>query len=379
MIMRDQRSRSMEEDVYTQLIDSLSIRGGAVLPIKCREFYALLKELFTAEEADLFAKMPFGHAEAGEIAVAAGQDIEKTDAILDRMAGKGLIIYSYRDGGRKFYKTLTLVPGIFEYQFLKGETGERDKKIAQLFEDYFHAMGKYARPAEGSHGPSVPFSRVIPVEEDITASTEILPYEQLTPYLETTDCITVSACYCRHHADLVGQSCGKLKDVCLSLGHSARFAIEKGFGRRITPEEAKEILRRSAEAGLVHIVSNTSKRIDFICNCCVCHCGPLRSMKMLQSTGGETMGYALGANSSYIVQVDQESCQGCGACVERCPMEAFSINDDVAERDPCRCIGCGLCISICPTESLEMVLRAERKVPPKNNTDLLAAMIDSMK
>jgi len=369
----------MEADVYTRLIDSLNMRGGAVLPIKCPEFYALLKELFTAEEADLFTKMPFGNAPAEEIAAAAQMDIVQTDAILDRMAGKGLIIYSYRDGGSKFYKTLTLVPGIFEYQFLKGETGERDKKLALLFADYFHAMSKLARPSEGAHGPSVPFSRVIPVEEDITASTEVLPYEQLTPYLESTDCITVSACYCRHHADLVGQGCGKLKDVCLSLGHSARFAIEKGFGRQITPEEAKEVLRRSAEAGLVHIASNTSKRIDFICNCCVCHCGPLRSMKLLQSADGGAMGYALGATSSYIVEVDQESCQGCGTCVERCPMEAFSMNDDVAEHDQSRCIGCGLCVSVCPTESLEMVLRADRKVPPKNNTELLAAMIDSLK
>ncbi|MBN1614493.1 MAG: 4Fe-4S binding protein [Deltaproteobacteria bacterium] len=368
----------MEDTIYTRLIDSLNMRGGAVLPIKCPEFYSLLRELFTAEEADLFTKMPFGHAAADEIARAAQMDTGQADAILDRMAGKGLIIYSYRDGGRKFYKTLTLVPGIFEYQFLKGETGERDKKIARLFHDYFHAMSRHASPSEGARGPSVPFSRVIPVEEDITANTEVLPYELLMPYLETTDCITVSTCYCRHHADLIGEGCGKIKDVCLSLGHSARFAIEKGFGRQITPQEAKEILRRSEEAGLVHIVSNTSKRIDFICNCCVCHCGPLRSMKMLQEAGGETMGYALGANSSYIVQVDQESCQGCGTCVERCPMEALSLKDDMAERDSGRCIGCGLCVSVCPTESLEMVLRADRKVPPKNNTELLAAMIDSM-
>ena len=367
----------MEEDIYGQLIDSLNMRGGAVLPLKCREFYALLEELFTPEEAYLFTRLPFGHATAEEISTAAGKDLEEVEAILDRMADKGLIIYTYREEGRKYYRALNLVPGIFEYQFLKGETGERDRRIAALFEQYFQAATRF--PPTEAKGPSVPFSRVIPVEEEIAAGAEVLPYEQLSRYLDTTDCITVSACYCRHHADLVGQGCGKPKDVCLSLGHSARFAVERGFGRRITPEEAREILRRSADAGLVHIASNTSKRIEFICNCCVCHCGPLRSMKSVMSAAGEGFRYALGARSSYIVEVDRAICTACGVCVERCPMEAFSVQDDVAESDSARCIGCGLCVAVCPISALRMALREEHREPPKNNTDLLAAMIASIK
>lgn len=358
----------MEMDVYSRLIDSLNLRADAVMPVKCREFYALLEGIFDPEEAELFARMPFGHAPAERIAAETGRELREVEALLGRMASKGLIIYTQKEG-RRVYGTLPLVPGIFEFQFLKGETGERDKKIAALFEDFFVAMR--SAPRDSTKAPTVPFARVIPVEEEIRASFHVLPYEQLSTYINSTDYITASTCYCRHHGDLIGQGCGKIKDVCLSLGYSAKFVLEQGFGRLICPEEAINILKRSREAGLVHIVSNTSKRIEFICNCCVCHCGILRSMK--------ESGNNFGATSNYIVQVDQDSCQGCKACIETCPMEALSMNvDDVAERDAGKCIGCGLCVSVCPAESLEMILRPECRVPPKNNSELLASMLASM-
>jgi NAD-dependent dihydropyrimidine dehydrogenase PreA subunit len=359
----------MGTEVYDRLIDSLNMRAGAVMPVACKEFYALLEELFTPDEADMFARMPFGLATPQQIASDAGRALADVEPLLERMAAKGLIIYTHKEG-RKMYQTLPLVPGIFEFQFLKGEEGERDKHLARLFEDFFLAA-RNAPPAS-TKAPTVPFARVLPVEEEIPPGFTVLPYEQISTYLDSTEHITVSTCYCRHHGDLVNQGCGKIKDVCLSLGNSAKFIIEQGFGRAISPDEARAILKRSREAGLVHIASNTSKRIEFICNCCVCHCGILRMMK-------ETGRREFGATSNYIVQVDQDSCQGCGACLDRCPMEAFSMTaDNVVERDEAKCIGCGLCISTCPSESLEMIMRPENHIPPRNNTELLAAMLASM-
>jgi electron transport complex protein RnfB len=40
-------------------------------------------------------------------------------------------------------------------------------------------------------------------------------------------------------------------------------------------------LRRAAEAGLVHSVSNSVEGTYYICNCCTCSCGILRGMAEL--------------------------------------------------------------------------------------------------
>jgi electron transport complex protein RnfB len=357
----------MRKNAYSRLMDSLNLRGGSVMPIDCKEFHDLIEELFDPEEALLFAAMPLGPAPADRIAKEAERNPDETEVLLERMADKGLIMYKHK-GGEKTYATLPLVPGIFEFQFLKGESGQRDKRLAALFEAFFEVMRNL--PPSDTKVPSFPFARIVPVEEEIPANTRIFPFEQVSEYINTAEYISVSTCYCRHHGDLIGHGCNKPKDVCLSLGPSAKFIIEKGFGRLVSREEAKGILQLSEDAGLVHIVSNTSKYIDFICNCCVCHCGILKSVKNLQTN--------YGISSNYIVAVDQESCQGCKLCIERCPVEAFSMNDDVAERDPEKCIGCGLCVSTCPSESLEMVLRSDRRTPPSNNSELMASIVASL-
>lgn len=362
----ESEEEQMGMDVYSRLIDALNRRPDAVIPATCSELYVLIEESFTPDEAEIFAVMPSGQTPAKQIALRAGKDSLEIEERLNEMARKGLVTYAVRRR-KKVYMPLSLVPGIFGFQFTKGGTGEHEKKLALLFRDFFTAAKSTLTAT--AKAAAMPCVRVIPGEEEIRASFNILPHERLSTYIDKAGCITVSTCYCRHYADLTGQGCTKHKDVCLSLGDAANFALEQGFGRPVTSQEAKTILRRSREAGLVHITNNTSGRIDFICNCCICHCHILRNMK--ESRNG------FSATSSYIVRVDQDSCQGCKTCLERCPMGAFSMSDDVAERDAEKCIGCGLCVSICPAESLEMVLRPRYRVPPKNNAELLASMLSS--
>ena len=73
------------------------------------------------------------------------------------------------------------------------------------------------------------------------------------------------------------------------------------------------------------------------------------------------------AASNFLVKVDAKECTGCETCVDRCPVDALSMKDDVAVVDPASCIGCGNCTSVCPTECLTMVRRAENKPPRVDN------------
>ena len=219
--------------------------------------------------------------------------------------------------------------------------------------------------------PRFPFSRVFPVEKELESELNVQPYEKISEYLKNAEHIAVSTCYCRHHAELVGNACDKPKEVCMSVGPGAKYAAERGFGRLISTEEALRILEVSEEAGLVHCSSNTSKYIDFICNCCICHCAILQHHKDMRKN-------KLAAPSNYVVEVDQESCDLCETCIERCPMDAFSINDNEIDRDAQLCIGCGLCVSTCPSEALRMVSREEHQTPPRGQRELFAAMAASL-
>ncbi|MDK2825486.1 4Fe-4S dicluster domain-containing protein [Methanolobus vulcani] len=52
--------------------------------------------------------------------------------------------------------------------------------------------------------------------------------------------------------------------------------------------------------------------------------------------------------------VDKNTCTGCEQCVNSCPVEAISMNDDVAVVDPNECVDCGDCVDVCPVEAITL-------------------------
>ncbi|MCB5247846.1 MAG: 4Fe-4S binding protein [Candidatus Cloacimonetes bacterium] len=52
------------------------------------------------------------------------------------------------------------------------------------------------------------------------------------------------------------------------------------------------------------------------------------------------------------VKIDKETCIGCGACVDVCPVQALSMEDGKAKCDEGTCIDCGACIGVCPTQAI---------------------------
>jgi aryl-alcohol dehydrogenase-like predicted oxidoreductase/NAD-dependent dihydropyrimidine dehydrogenase PreA subunit len=53
------------------------------------------------------------------------------------------------------------------------------------------------------------------------------------------------------------------------------------------------------------------------------------------------------------IRIDQGDCEGCGACIERCPNHAiFFNNSGLAEVDHDICLTCGYCAPMCPVRAI---------------------------
>jgi ferredoxin len=67
-------------------------------------------------------------------------------------------------------------------------------------------------------------------------------------------------------------------------------------------------------------------------------------------------------STPFMLEVRTEDCAGCGDCIERCQMDALSLEDDVIVHDERLCIGCGLCTTVCPSEALLLVRKPEEEL-----------------
>ena len=56
------------------------------------------------------------------------------------------------------------------------------------------------------------------------------------------------------------------------------------------------------------------------------------------------------------VKVDEEKCDGCGSCVDVCPVEVLEIVEEKSKvKNPDECLACGACEVQCPNTSIEII------------------------
>jgi Pyruvate/2-oxoacid:ferredoxin oxidoreductase delta subunit len=332
----------------------------------------ILKIILTDEEAMLASKLsphPFREP-LKKLCDRIGADPEKTKALCESMADKGVAYAEVKDG-EPHYSLLPLAPGIFELQFMKGLYDEKSKKLAKLFDDYYvEGWG------ETSFAIGAPFARTIAIEQEIPAGQEVQPYEKVKELIVTNKHKALTTCFCRHEHELLGDSCGRPKDVCMVLGPFVNYAVERGFARRASDEEMLMALERAEDAGLVHLSDNIANKINFVCNCCGCCCGILGTITKLNIPTAV-------AHSNYIVARDEDACIDCGDCAERCEVGALAFSEDGKELtvDYKRCIGCGLCLRACNEEALSLARRPDDELikPHETYFEMGMAIVRSMK
>jgi Fe-S-cluster-containing hydrogenase component 2 len=164
----------------------------------------------------------------------------------------------------------------------------------------------------------------------------------------------VTHCPCRVKHAMVEEACDHPTEVCLKFNEMAEFLIEKGFARKITRDEALDIIQKSADAGLVHFVDNAGGDIQHNCNCCGCACWNVGPIKRRLAPRDAIMA------TYFIRETDEDACISCGDCVDICPVDAVTMDDDRPFVDLEWCIGCGVCSNPCPVDAVSMTLRPDR-------------------
>jgi len=308
----------------------------------------ILQKLFTPEEAEamLFLR-PFSPETVSTIAGRSGRDEKELEDMLYRMSKKGLIFRVESPEQQNFYFLIPWVIGIWEFQ-LKNLTPDNIK----LFERYF-AEGMVPERKRSK----IPGGRIIPVEREIQGGSEIQPFEKVSQIIDSHTRFAVADCICRKESRMLGEGCEKLLEACMSFGPAADYYIGNGLGREISKEEAKEILLKAEDDGLVHYSANHTGPKMFICNCCGCCCKALGFLTKYD------LSTAI-AKSNYYARANEGTCTACETCVDRCPVKAIQIQNDYAFIDKDRCIGCGLCVSSCPTESISMIRKKPDEISP---------------
>lgn len=187
----------------------------------------------------------------------------------------------------------------------------------------------------------------IAVNHVIDGKQKIISLEELEKILRKAEIISQGTCYCRDRM----KNCIEPMDGCLGVDAWAREAIKLG-DKEITLEEALEAMKRTHEAGLVHMAYSDlpEGEITQICSCCSCCCHTLGAIQKMGFSGQIF-------ESKFIVALDADKCANCGTCGDVCHFEARRMDGNQLVVEISKCFGCGVCVTRCPKSAIHMKSR----------------------
>lgn len=345
-----------KEEVYRALAQRLD-RNPVGAPFN-ETLIKILLIMYSEKEARIGSAFPQGFVPLEKLARLTGLPEEELVTHLESMATKGLVIDVPR-GDNTYYMLTPLVIGFFEYTFMRVNDSLPMQELAQLFEQYHHERGV----AEEFFGAETKMFQAMAYESQmpLEVTTEVLTFEKASEMIRDAGYGALTMCYCRHQQSHLGKACNApIEDVCTSLGRAADWLIRRGFARRASVDELLRVLEKTEKLGLVHLADNVQNNPAYICHCCGCCCGVLRSIN--------EHGVASVQPSNFLPQVDTDACVACGICAESCHIKAISV-EEVAEVNTERCIGCGVCVSRCPASAMLLVRKQEILLPPRDKKE----------
>lgn len=250
--------------------------------------------------------------------------------ILDEMSHIGILEYDYGDlydkngpieGKRERRYLLPLfVPGSAEFTNMIKEQLDEHPELAMFFERMTFLPLEKVTPMVPPGGAGIGM-HVIPVEQAIDAKNTSLDIEHISYWLKKYEGhLSVGICSCRYGRSKLNEGCGdSCEEWCIGVGDMADYCVETNKGRKITYEEAIQILKNAEANGYVHQITNIDgeNKIFAICNCNVNICNALRTSQLFNTPNM--------SRSTYTAHIDIDKCVACGKCVEYCPSGAVKL------------------------------------------------------
>lgn len=349
-----------DEQVYVKLQRHLDKQPVGFPAARSGVEIKLLKHIFTPQEAAVAACLSYRFEPLQTIFGRAEhlvESLQELEELLYRIQKKGGL-ESKINNGTRYYCNAPFVVGMYEFQL--------DRLTPEFIKD-FNEYVSDKKFGIDFLSTELPQMRTIPVSKSIHPRHNVSTYDEVTTLLQQADePFVINECICRKKKSLEGKACKKTdrKETCLAIGRMAQMALEGGMGRKITRDEAMSIIAQNQKQGLMLQPSNTEKA-DFICSCCGCCCGLLQVHKILP----RPLNYWA---SNFQAAVDPDTCDGCGACEQRCQVGAVAVSEEKqhAVVDLQRCLGCGLCVAVCPSKSMFLVKKPAEVRPPRTREDL---------
>ena len=352
----------MKKDIYKKLADHLSTLGMGYPPNEDLE--EILRANFNEVEANVALAIPTGvipltPVEVDEIMAASKIPREELEDILEGLTQSGLLFSGRTEHGGKGYALQQVGFGFPQTFFWKGDDTPHARSMAGLVAKYFNR-----RVTHDAYAPSETKAfRYIPIEKALEPNIQaVYPYHAMESIIQQATLFAVCHCPCRIATRLRGRGCEHPTEVCLKFDEMARYVIDRGLGREVTREEARQIIAQSEEAGLVHFVDNAIEGVQHNCNCCGCSCWNVGNIKRRKIPRDVIMA------TYFIRKTGEGECTGCGECASACPVDAIRMEDGLPVVDEDWCIGCGVCVAVCPGEAAYLELREDKKDQLPNAT-----------
>lgn len=327
--------------------------------------YAILKLLFSEEEAGLVAQLPIRPFTARQAAARWKVAEAVAQKRLDTLAGRALLLDAVDPQGQTTYVLPPPMAGFFEFSMMRLRGDVDQRLLAELFHQYINVEEDFITTlfmTDTRPGRAFVNEAVLPP----VPALEVMDYERASEVVRTASSRAVGMCYCRHKMEHLGRNCDAPMEICMTFNATGAALVRHGYGREMDVAEGLDLLQQARDLGLVQFGDNVQRGVNFICNCCGCCCEAMIAARRLGFVNAVQ-------TTNFIPVLDEALCNGCGKCVQACPVEAMALvsaNDPShpklrkAHFDPKRCLGCGVCIRTCSRGGLRLVQRPQRILTP---------------